>query len=75
MRPPRSTPGPVARQVASLLWIFVAWAAGTVVFELTAMGGENNYVNIESGDDGFLGLFDFQRHQGTVAAKTDDGEV
>ena len=47
----------VPRQLAAFVWIAVAWLAGTIVFELTAMGGETNYSQFESNEDSFLGLF------------------
>ena len=45
------------RQVAAILWIALAWVAGTVVFELSAMGEETKHVKFESQQDTFLGFF------------------
>ena len=38
------------RQLSAVIWIVLAWAAGTVVFEITAIGGEPKHVVIETDD-------------------------
>jgi hypothetical protein len=45
------------RQIAAILWIALASVAGTVVFELTAMGEQTKHVKFESQQDTFLGFF------------------
>ncbi len=47
----------VSRQLAAIIWIVVAWVTGTVVFELTATGGETDFVKFHTQDDSFLGFF------------------
>lgn len=55
--PRRRQRGRLGRQLTALLWILLAWGAGTIVFELTAVGGEADYTKFEPREDAFLGLF------------------
>ncbi len=60
------------RQFAAVMWIALAWVAGTVVFEFTAMGDGSRHIKFESQEDTFLGFFGNQLIRG--AAKTSDTE-
>ncbi len=51
------------RQIVAAIWISMAWITGTVVFELTANGGETDIVRFQSSQDSFLGLFHDERPQ------------
>lgn len=41
-------PHPYNRQLSAVIWIVLAWVAGTIVFEITAIGGEPKHVVIET---------------------------
>ena len=60
------------RQIAAILWIALAWVAGTVVFELTAMGEETKHVKFESQQDTFLGFFGDEAIRGAARQSDTD---
>ena len=44
------TESPHNRQLSAVLWIVLAWVAGTIIFEITAIGSEPKHVVIETDD-------------------------
>lgn len=46
------------RQMSAVIWIAVAWLTGAVVFELTGIGDETDYVQYETKDDSFRSPID-----------------
>ncbi len=55
--PSETEPHPLSRQLTAIIWIFLAWMAGTVVFEIAAIGDEPKYVRSEAELDSRLGLY------------------